>query len=157
MSDANKETLSEGFFSMKRMTSSNEVETTDVEIANAKNIIMSRAKDIVDEYNKNSSIKKKIREDIDSTMKLFENDNFDGFDSNRNVPKLICYIYNETETSMILSIYDGSQPMRVALSSTIKNIKQDLMKDKKIKSLCGLNSISTGDGDEGCLFIEFKK
>lgn len=129
----------------------------DVEIADAKNIIRARVNEIVLRYNRDQNIKKKIRKDIDSAMKIFEDDDFDGFDTNRNVPRLVCKIYEETETSMILLIYDGSQPMRVALNRTIKNIVHDLTKDKMIASLPGLSKIDTGDGDEGCIYVDFKK
>lgn len=157
MSEASKEAINEGLFRANREVKSNETKDLNVDITDAKEIIKARTKEIVYNYNRDNSVKKKIRKDIDSAMKIFDPDEFDGFDSNRNVPKLICYVYEETPTSMILAIYDGSQAMRVALSSTIKNIKKELMKDKMIKSLPGLNDISTGDGDEGCIYVDFKK
>ena len=138
------------------MKTSDVVEDLDTNIADARNIIKARTKEIVNRYNRDQSIRKKIRKDIDMSMKLFEGDNFDGFDANRNVPKLICNVLEETDKAMTLILYDGSQPMKVALSSTIKNIRHDLIKDKMIKSLPGLSSVDIGNGDEGCLFVKFK-
>ena len=149
--------MNEGIFFGNREKKSNETKDLNVDITDAKEIIRARTSEIVYRYNRDQSVKKKMRKDIDSAMKIFSGEDFDGFASNRNVPRLVCNVYKETPSSMILVIYDGSQPMRVALSSTIKNIKKDLMKDKMISSLPGLNSVTTGDGDEGCIYVSFKK
>lgn len=149
--------MNEGILFGNREKKSNEVKDLNVDITDAKEIIRARTNEIVYRYNREQSIKKKMRKDIDSAIRIFPEEDFDGFASNRNVPKLGCKVYKETPTSMILVIYDGSQPMKAALNSTIKSIQKELMKDKMISSLPGLNTVTIGDGDEGCIYVSFKK
>lgn len=133
------------------------VEDKNIEIYDAKQMIKYRLKEIVQRYNKTPSIKDKMRKDIDKALPVYENEDFDGYREDRqNVPNLTYGICDETETSMTFLIYSGSEPMRLALLPTIKNIRKDLLKCRDISSLPGLSSISTGDGDEGCIFVTFK-
>lgn len=133
------------------------VEDKNIEIYDAKQMIKYRLKEIVQRYNKTPSIKDKMRKDIDKALPVYENEDFDGYREDRqNVPNLTYGICDETETSMTFLIYSGSEPMRLALLPTIKNIRKDLLKCRDISSLPGLSSISTRDGDEGCIFVTFK-
>lgn len=133
------------------------VEDKNIEIYDAKQMIKYRLKEIVQRYNKTPSIKNKMRKDIDKALLVYKEEDFDGYREDRqNVPNLTYGICNETETSMTFLIYSGSEPMRLALLPTIKNIRKDLLKCRDISSLPGLSSISTGDGDEGCIFVTFK-
>jgi hypothetical protein len=135
-------------------------EDLDTEKQDTMDIVTARVREIVRRYNKDPNMQKKIRKDLDVFMKAnditIDSDEFDGFNKNRNVPKLTCGVEIVNEKFMALSIYDGSQYVRQALHKTIEHIEKELMKDRMISSLPGLLSVDTGDGDEGCLYVNFK-
>ena len=154
-SEAEKEAIDEASIKKPRVPKE---EDSDVNLTDAKEIIKARIKEIVWRYNRDTNIKKKIRKDIDRAIITFdEDDEFDGFKENRNVPKLQYGVKEESDEVMIFCIYDGSTPVKVAIHDTVEHIKKDLMKCKDIKSLLALHQVHTGEDDKACIYVEFKK
>lgn len=132
------------------------VEDIDTEIADGKEIIKYRIKEIVQRYNKTADIRKKMRKDMDKYININPG-NLDKWENTRNVPKLTYGVYEEDELSISFLIVDGTSFLRESLDGIVKDIRSDLMKCKDIKSLPALANTTTGDYGSGIIYITFKK
>lgn len=88
-------------------------------------------KKIVNKYNNDPEVKNKLKE--------------------LKTSKLICDVFEDLEDEISFEICDDDQETRIKLLSVIDDIASDLKKELKNP---GLN-ISTGDGDEGCIYITY--
>lgn len=61
----------------------------------------------------------------------------------------MCEIFEDLENEISFIICDDGQEIRIELSSVIEDIASELKKELKNPELI----ISTGDGDEGCIYI----
>lgn len=152
----NESSLQEALLPRLHKPKEEPVEDIDTEIADGKEIIKYRIKEIVQRYNKTADIRKKMRKDMDKYININPG-NLDKWENTRNVPKLTYGVYEEDELSISFLIVDGTSFLRESLDGIVKDIRSDLMKCKDIKSLPALANTTTGDYGSGIIYITFKK
>ena len=116
-----------------------------------------KIKNITSKYNKDPEIREKLFNSITKFLKemdIDENDPeyADCFDK-RKLIKLDVYEISYSVDCTYFCICDDDQYICVACSDIINMIGKELMKDKEISKY--INWFDTGDGDEGCLYIQF--
>lgn len=135
--------------------------------------IENEIKKIVNKINSDSTFKQKVRKMIDNAIvrdkkECKENgdefdvdewdDEYDGCVRNKNkVPKFICRIDPGPVDEVMFIISDDSQYIRNACVGVIDYIISELKKDKKIIESKYIKKLSSGEGDEGALFVDFNK
>lgn len=105
-------------------------------------------KKIVADLNKSTEFKKEVRDEIDKYMVNSKNRGYPVTKSEMQF-KLIAEEFERGNKPpyMIIEVISGTQEVRLALSFVIWNIAEII--EAKYPAL----SIGTGDGDEGCIYI----
>ena len=107
--------------------------------------IFSDIKTIVSAMKKDKKYYSKIKEDVKKVLAEGSDDYFDG---------LICRLYDEKYGYEIIEIINGSQMIRTKLGYVINDIAY-IIKKKYTQPIKDFNlKISTGDGDEGCFYMD---
>ena len=112
-----------------------------------------KIKELINKYNADEKTQKEIRNNID---KEISNGNMDKDDCgkyyNSGAPKLSFVIEEESENEVTYLLYDGPQMMRALIMiDVIEKIIKDLKNESDFRDII----FSSGDGDEGCLYVEF--
>src|SRR5574344_821821 len=112
-------------------------------------------KEIVCKYNSDPQLQKSAIEsankyinEMTKPWNLSESDIKECFGAIYNKKKIVFSykIFEEYDTEVSYEIFNGTQEERLALNNTIYDIARDLEKITKC-------SCSTGDGDEGCIYV----
>lgn len=97
--------------------------------------------------------KKEIKKILASIVKKYQIDDNTRLELAKYKATLCCKVFEEYEFGISFIICDDSQDVRINISSIISSIADELeeiINDKLKHSY----SVNTGDGDEGCIYIE---
>lgn len=117
---------------------------TDSELHTLAKLIQKELKPIVNKFNNDSKYIKKIKES------LIKNEEFKG-----SIPKLEYNYKLNGSNEIYFVIIDDEQNIRNSIRYVLDDIIKELTKTKIISELSP--KISTGDGDEGCIYFIFNR
>ena len=132
-------------------------------IKDSRDIVFKNLEAIVAKFNKNQDIKECIRDEIDEYSKDYMetfndreelHDQMCGFE-NSGYPSFCCDEFDfQKYGELIVTISDYSQDLNVIMGGYIHQIGKELKQIPEIKKDKLIDSISYGDGDEGCMYIQ---
>ena len=130
--------IGEGFFKKKKFIRN---KLTDQEV----NTFESLLKRIIQKFNSDPNIKKEIEKEY------YENE-LDKEYGKFKFKRFICEEFERLESEVSYIVCDEEQDYRVVTSTAISKMGKELENQIKEKGIDA--SVSCGDGDEGCIYIE---
>ena len=142
--------LNEGFFDKFKKKNKNQRKTKRIEFTSEeKDLIENTLKEIVKEYNSDPNNKKKIENKIKERIKKGD------YDSDVKFTKFICELFEDLDYEISFTVCDDSQEARIEAYDVYYDMGKELQKRLREKGL--KVTVSSGDGDEGCLYISNDK
>ena len=142
--------LNEGFFDKFKKKNKNQRKIKRIEFTSEeKDLIENTLKEIVKEYNSDPNNKKKIENKIKEKIKKGD------YDSDVEFTKFICELFEDVDYEISFTICDDSQEARIEAYNVYYDMGKELQKRLREKGL--KVTVSSGDGDEGCLYISNNK
>ena len=142
--------LNEGFFDKFKKKNKNQRKTKRIEFTSEeKDMIENTLKEIVKEYNSDPNNKKKIENKIKERIKKGDSD------SDVKFTKFICELFEDLDYEISFTVCDDSQEARIEAYDIYYDMGKELQKRLREKGL--KVTVSSGDGDEGCLYISNDK
>lgn len=142
--------LDEGFFDKFKKKKQEPKKTKRIEFTSEeKDLIKNTLKEIVKEYNSDPNNKKKIENKIKERIKKGD------YDSDVEFTKFICELFADIDYEISFTICDDSQEARIEAYNVYYDMGKELQKRLREKGL--KVTVSSGDGDEGCLYISNDK
>lgn len=114
-----------------------------------KDLIENTLKEIVKEYNSDLNNKKKIENKIKERIKKGD------YDSDVKFTKFICELFEDLDDEISFTVCDDSQEARIEAYDVYYDMGKELQNRLNKKGL--KVTVSSGDGDEGCLYISNNK
>lgn len=150
-----KKSMSEGKISNFFNRSKEKVDSISTDEANK--VILPVLRSIIDKYNSDPKVRDKGVKLLSSYLKRIDEDSKDSkrikvYVESNSIPKFKCKLAEKDKSSLIYEVLSGDQYIRDALSSLVKDIAKELKKNSDCSKI--IRSIDTGDGDEGCIYID---